>query len=211
VVGQPDGRGALHARHGRGRTRLVHAALRCALGGRAVASGRRASAVVRAVVVVRLESEVRQTDSSLAPSQDARRRVRMFLLHRRLRRALPERVSAVEGVGRVVRDDERVLGPALRPRHRQSRLRTFSPHDDTRSDGRRCQERDRASCSLGALGSPRCLFPLLPYHSLPAAHVRLLKALPADHVYRTTNSPSFVSALNRALAHRRREARQEAR
>jgi len=55
------------------------------------------------------------------------------------------------------------------------------------------------------------LFPRLPYHSLPAAHVRLLKALPADHVYRTTNSPSFVSALNRALAHRRREARQEAR
>lgn|SRR5206468_7638291 len=55
------------------------------------------------------------------------------------------------------------------------------------------------------------LFPRLPYHSLPAAHVRLLKALPADHVYRTTNSPSFVSALNRALAHRRWEARQEAR
>jgi fatty acid desaturase len=50
------------------------------------------------------------------------------------------------------------------------------------------------------------LFPQLPYHALPAVHVRLLEVLPVDHVYRTTSSLSFVSSFKRGLASRSQAA-----
>jgi fatty acid desaturase len=41
------------------------------------------------------------------------------------------------------------------------------------------------------------LFPLLPYHSLPMAHRRLMAQLPADSPYRKTESASLRAALSR--------------
>lgn len=39
------------------------------------------------------------------------------------------------------------------------------------------------------------LMPALPYHALPAAHRRLVAALPADSAYRLTESPGLVASL----------------
>lgn len=39
------------------------------------------------------------------------------------------------------------------------------------------------------------LFPSMPYHALPAAHRRLMRALPADSPYRQTECDSLASAL----------------
>jgi fatty acid desaturase len=41
------------------------------------------------------------------------------------------------------------------------------------------------------------LFPGLPYHALPEAHRRLMNGLPADSVYRQTNSPGLWASLRR--------------
>ena len=43
------------------------------------------------------------------------------------------------------------------------------------------------------------LFPSLPYHNLPAAHRRLMDALPADSPYRRTVEPSLSAALLKLL------------
>jgi fatty acid desaturase len=39
------------------------------------------------------------------------------------------------------------------------------------------------------------LMPALPYHALPAAHRRLVAALPVDSAYRLTESPGLVASL----------------
>ena len=57
------------------------------------------------------------------------------------------------------------------------------------------------------------LFPSMPYHAMPAAHERLMQGLPADSLYRKTESPGLVAALadlwRRARASRREKAGQQ--
>ena len=43
------------------------------------------------------------------------------------------------------------------------------------------------------------LFPAIPYHNLPAAHRRLMAALPPDSPYRETNEPSLFAALRKLV------------
>ncbi len=43
------------------------------------------------------------------------------------------------------------------------------------------------------------LFPAMPYHSLDAAHHRLMAQLPPDSPYRQTNSPGLLYALRELI------------
>jgi fatty acid desaturase len=48
------------------------------------------------------------------------------------------------------------------------------------------------------------LYPLLPYHALPAAHERLMASLPPGHIYRSSNKATYFEAFRDLIGSRGR-------